>query len=445
MKASFKVQCWLKRLYRRGFRFQKYLQMLRHSQFRTPEQLQQYQNQALHKMVSHCYKNVPFYQDLFRSLRMLPGDIKTSADLRKLPFLDKKTVQENYDKLISKKHHNFLCNMGTTSGSTGMPGKFIRDYDAINFEHAIVWRHWQNSGDFGKRRISLRGEIIVPASQTHPPFWHYNSANQELQMSSYHLSRDNSVHYIDKILEFQPRVLYCGPSMGYVLAKFFKYHQVDYRFDAIFTSSESLETDVRSYIETVFQSPVIDWYGQAERVVAIGENRICRCYHIQEDYSIVEFLSTSEQNRYELVGTQLHNYVMPLLRYRTFDYIDSRSELLSGVACQCGSHFRTVERILGRSYGYLLTPEGYHIAITAHIPVGVDNVIEAQFYQEKIGEVTLKVLTNGRFTEVDRERLVANTLKHTSPFMKVNVIEVDDIPRGPNGKFINIVNNMSLN
>ncbi len=446
MKGPFKVQCWLKRFYRRGPRFQKYLKILKRTQFYTPTELQIYQDQALQKMVYHCYRNIPYYQDLFRALKLSPNDIQTGADLQKLPLLDKKTVQENYDKLISKKHHNFLCSMGTTSGSTGMPGRFIRDYDGINFEHAVVWRHWQKAGDSGKRRISLRGEIIVPAAQTHPPFWNYNSANLELQMSSYHLSRDNSVHYIDKILEFQPKILYCGPSMGHVLAKFFKYHQVDYQFDAIFTSSESLETDVRSYIESVFQCPIYDWYGQAERVVAIGENSICRRYHIQEDYSIVEFLPVAEQNCYELVGTQLCNYVMPLLRYRTCDYIYSNSQNTPATACECGSYFRSVERILGRSYGYLLTPEGYHIAITAHIPVGVDNVIEAQFYQEKIGEVTLKVLTNGRFTDVDRERLVLNTLKHTSPFMKVSVQEVDDIPRGPNGKFINIINKMeSLN
>jgi phenylacetate-CoA ligase len=60
--------------------------------------------------------------------------------------------------------------------------------------------------------------------------------------------------------------------------------------------------------------------------------------------------------------------------------------------------------------------------------------------------VILKVLTNGRFTENDKERLVRNTLEHTSPKMKVIVKEVTDIPRGPNGKFINIINKMeSLN
>ena len=196
---------------------------------------------------------------------------------------------------------------------------------------------------------------------------------------------------------------------------------------------------MRHYIEDVFQCRIYDWYGQAERVAAIGQCASGR-YHIQEDYSIVELLAGPEAGSYELVGTQLHNYAMPLLRYRTQDSVYLESPERAEMPCACGCSFRSVDRILGRTYGYLLTPEGYHIAITAHIPIGVDNVIEAQFYQERPGEVILKVLGNGQFCTMDRERLIQNTLKHTSPRMNVIVEEVDEIPRGPNGKFINIIN-----
>ena len=135
---------------------------------------------------------------------------------------------------------------------------------------------------------------------------------------------------------------------------------------------------------------------------------------------------------------------MPLLRYRTQDYVYLKSAAGSHQACACGTAFQMVDSILGRAYGYLLTPEGYHIAITAHIPIGVENIIETQFYQERQGEVVLKVLSNGKFSEVDREQLIRNTLKHTSPQMKVIVEEVDEIPRGPNGKFINIINKVPV-
>lgn len=444
MTNLFGIQCWLRKFYRSGARYQQYARLLSASYEYSPDALATYQNTRLQEMVRHCYENVPYYRETFQKLGLTPQDIQTREDLKKLPLIDKKIVQADIQRFVSKKHFNVLCNVGKTSGSTGMPGKFIRDFDSINFENACVWRYWQNAGDSGKRRISLRGDIIVPSAQEEPPFWRYNPANLELQMSSYHLSRRNSIHYIQKIMEFQPKVLFAGPSMAHVLAKFFRLHNVPYQFDAIFTSSESLEPEVRRYIEDVFQCPISDWYGQAERVAAIGQ---CKSgnYHIQEDYSIVELLPGQDEGSFELVGTQIHNYAMPLLRYRTQDFVYLKPETSTmQEQCTCGCSFRTIDRILGRAYGYLLTPEGYHIAITAHIPIGVDNVIEAQFYQERQGEVTLKVLSNGQFCAMDRERLIENTLKHTSPHMQVTVEEVDEIPRGPNGKFINIVNKVPI-
>jgi phenylacetate-CoA ligase len=436
-KLGFVSRCYLKRLYRRGRRFRLHMQQLERTQRLSPELLRQHQDQALQRMVRHCVDQVPYYQDLFRRLGLTADDIRTQQDLAKLPFLDSAGVRDHYDRLISRQHVNWLCQTGTTSGTTGLPGRFLRDYDAINFEHAALWRMWRAAGDDGKRRISLRGEIIVPSSQSRPPFWRYNPADRELQMSSYHLSPDNATHYIARILDFQPRILYCGPSMGHVLAKLFEMNGVAYRFDAVFTSSESLAPEVRRDIERIFSTRVYDWYGQSERVAAIGQ-----CpegnYHVQDDYSIVEF-EPAERGTVEIVGTQLRNWVMPLLRYRTGDFVVPCAHR---TPCACGSHFRQVDRIVGRYYGYLITPEGYHIAITAHIPVGVDNLIEAQFHQERQGEVTVKIVTNGRFTVQDGQKLIGNVRRHTSPLMRVKLEEVPSIPRGPNGKFINIVNRM---
>ncbi len=434
MAPFFELQGWVKKVYRQGPIFSEYLRRLERSAHYGPERLRRLQNTQLKKIIHHCYFNVPYYRDLFRTLKLTPQSFQTVDDLQKIPLMDKSTVIENYEKLVAWKRKNILCRVGSTSGSTGSPTAFFRDYESINFENASVWRHWRQAGDFGKKRVTLRGETIVPARQASPPFWKYNSANRELLMSGYHLSLDNAPSYIHALMAFKPKVLYCYPSTAYLLAKFFKHSAQQYCFDSIFTSSESLEPDIRAFIEDTFDSRIYDWYGQAERVAAIAQCPAGQ-YHIQEDYSIVELINTSCGD--ELVGTHLYNFVMPLLRYRTNDYVTSLSE-----NCSCGSAFRMVAKILGRNYGYILTPEGYRISITNHIPRGVDNLLETQFCQEKQGELIINVLTNGKFSEQDRKRLVQNTLAHTSPNMRVIVKEVDGIPRGPNGKFINIINKL---
>lgn len=438
MDRLFELQSWFKYLYRHGPRFKSYLQHLEQSAHYDAVALERYQNAQLKKMIHHCYHNVPYYQDLFKQLKLTPSDIQGRGDLYKIPLLDKKIVNENFDKLIAQNRQNFLCRNATTSGTTGTPGKFIRDFNSINFENAAVWRHWRTAGDSGKRRVTMRGYSVVPSEQTEPPYWRYNPANRELLMSSFHLSFESSKAYIDEILKFKPEVLYCLPSNAYVLAKFFREHQIDYQFDFIFTSSESLEPDVREFVESIFHGRIFDWYGQAERVAAI-----CQCadglYHIQEDYSIVELMPVANQSEhFEPVGTHLHNYVMPLLRYRTKDHV-----VMSPEPCTCGSSFRSVQKIVGRKGNCILTPEGRQITITAHIPCGVNNLLETQFYQDTPGEVTVKILTNGHFTDQDRAQLIKNAKNFTSPLMKITVLEVNHIPRGPNGKFISIVNTMA--
>jgi phenylacetate-CoA ligase len=437
-QVRFVAECYLKRLYRHGLQHRRERRVLEQTARLAGGELTAWQDQALQRTVEHCVANVPYYRDLFRSLRLTPADIRTRADLRKLPLMDARTVRENFDALISRQHLNWLCQAGTSSGTTGAPGRFLRDFHAINFEHAALWRNWRAGGDDGKRRISLRGEIIVPSQQSSPPFWRYNPADRELQMSSYHLSPSTAVHYIEKILDFKPQILYAGPSMAHLLAKLFQARGVRYRFDAVFTSSETVAPEVRRFIEHSFETRVFDWYGQSERVAAIGQC-VEGSYHVQEDYSIVEF-EPAHGGMLEIVGTQLQNRVMPLLRYRTADYVVPWT---GPALCACGSHFRRVDHVVGRYYGYLVTPEGYHIAITAHIPTGVENMIEAQFHQERRGEVVVKVVSNGRFGPADAEKLVANVRRHTSPMMQVKVEEVPFIPRGPNGKFVNIVNRMT--
>jgi len=117
---------------------------------------------------------------------------------------------------------------------------------------------------------------------------------------------------------------------------------------------------------------------------------------------------------------------------------------LSEESCVCGRTFRRVDSIQGRLTSYLITPEGYKISILNHIPRGVNNIIETQFYQDTPGEVIIYITANGKFTELDRNLLIKNTLEHTSPHMKVMVQEVPFISRGPNGKFVSLVSKLDM-
>ena len=54
------------------------------------------QSARLIKMVENCYKHVPFYKQKFDEIGLLPGDIKSIADITTLPFTIKQDLRDNY-------------------------------------------------------------------------------------------------------------------------------------------------------------------------------------------------------------------------------------------------------------------------------------------------------------------------------------------------------------
>jgi len=426
---------YFKKLLRTGPLYHRLQKKLAQTQYYSTDALNEFQNAKLRELVNHCYQNVPYYTDIFNALKLKPDDIQTKEDLAKLPFLDRYIVKENYEKLIAKNSKKLFCKVAHTSGSTGTPGKFLRDLYSINYENAVVWRHWRSAGDTGLKRISFKPGLVIPITQSRPPFWEYDPTEKELSMSSYHLTEANTKFYIDKILEFQPEILTSNPSSANILAAIFVKNHLKYKFKAVFTSSETLSDDQKDFIEDTFDTKITDWYGQAERVAAIGQ---CEkgSYHIQEDYSIVELVPNN--GLLEMVGTSFINRAMPLLRYKTADFVS-----FNGSTCTCGRNFRVIHKIIGREMDYILTPEGAKISMGGRPPIGVNHLVETQLYQDTVGEVVVKVVTTADFNDDDEALLISNTRNFTSQSMRVIVKKVDRIERGPNGKFQQIVNRLS--
>ena len=421
------------KLIRQGMTFRKYLRELDVSEFKTPEEIRELQDIKLRRLIRHCYENVPFYRELFDSLKLTPDDIRTGEDLKKLPFIDKKTIRNNFDKFIARNMNKALAVKAETSGSTGEPALFLRDYRSVNFENAVLWRFRRAAGGNNTRKLVLRGDIVAPVDRKTPPFWKHDPVRRELVMSSYHLNDENLGSYIEEIKRFRPEVIYGYPSSIYLLARLMAKRGASIRLKAIFTSSESISANQRELIEEVFGGTVYDWYGQVERVASIGQ---CEkgTYHIIEDYSITELVETDAG--LEVVGTNLNNYIMPLIRFRTADIVT-----LSEKRCSCGRHFREVEKIKGRGLNYIYSPEGNRLSLfLASDSIDYDNnVSEVQFVQLKKGELIVNIVKNDRFTEKDGQKIIRSIKEHTSPDMAVILNEVDKIPRGSNGKVVNSI------
>ena len=59
------------------------------------EQIEALQLERLQKTVRHCM-NSPFYKKRFEEIGLKPEDIKSLADLRKIPFTTKQDLRDTY-------------------------------------------------------------------------------------------------------------------------------------------------------------------------------------------------------------------------------------------------------------------------------------------------------------------------------------------------------------
>ena len=71
----------------KGYKTVKYEKELMESQWFTPAQIEEIQQEKLRVLIEHAYKNVPFYTRLFDELKLKPSDIKDIEDMNKLPLL----------------------------------------------------------------------------------------------------------------------------------------------------------------------------------------------------------------------------------------------------------------------------------------------------------------------------------------------------------------------
>ena len=85
------------------------------------QKLQSLQLERLQAIVERAYTSNQFYRALYDEAGVKPGNIKYLEDIRKLPFLEKKTVRTAYPygTALKTPGEGGLLQLHATSGTTG--------------------------------------------------------------------------------------------------------------------------------------------------------------------------------------------------------------------------------------------------------------------------------------------------------------------------------------
>jgi phenylacetate-CoA ligase len=429
-----RVLCPIPKRYGAVFRNQ--YDFLLQSQWWNPEELTDYQNRELTKLIHHCYHNVPYYRNLFHAYGYKPNDFREKSDLKKLPFLTRDAIRENVDNLRAANIPLSSLEYHTTGGTSGTPLGLYIEKNTHLLRLAFEWRHYNWGGyTFGQKCVLLRGSRVSNFKKGER--WDYDPYMNYLILSTFDMTDDNMSFYADKIKHFEPRAIRGYPSALNMLATFIIDRNLQVNptssIKAIFTSSETIYPFQRDIIRRAFGAEIFDLYGNTEQAGRFGECEFHNGHHEFSEYAITEVESGDDGGVGEIVATPFTNYGMPLLRYRTGDCAQ-----LSTIPCPCGRGLRLIDKLEGRMQDIAVLRDGTRVPLTSFFfavhEAEMGQLRKIQFVQNEPGKLQALVVKGPSYKENTCESLLNKMNMNVRIHMDINIQYVDSIELTEMGK-----------
>jgi phenylacetate-CoA ligase len=319
---------------------------------KTAQELQDWQLKGLKWTVTHAYKGSQHYRAKFDEAGVKPADIKTLADIQKLPFVSSKDLQEGYPFPLRSVPFKDVVRIHASSGTTGK--RKILCYTAKDIDDwaEMFARCYAYADCTPEDRIQIAvGYGVWTAG------WGFQNGCERFGAMSIPAGPGNLDMQCQFLEDFQTTVMCCTASMGLLMAE-----EIDRRglrgkiaLKKMIFGSERASDAMRvriSELSGVAADQLYDIPGLTE-LYGPGTGLDCRHHqgiHYWADYYILEILDPQTLKPVtpgeigEMVVTTLRKEGAPLVRYRTRDL----TRIIT-TPCPCGSIMPRHDRILGRS------------------------------------------------------------------------------------------------
>lgn len=319
------------------------------------EALEELQSQRLRETVQRVYERVPFYRQAFKEKGIEPGDIKSLADLSKLPFTVKNDLRDNYPYGLFAVPMGEIVRIHASSGTTGKPS-------VVGYTRRDI----ANWAELVARALVMAGgtkDDVVHVAYGYGLFTgglglHYGA--ELLGASVVPVSGGNTARQLMLLQDLGATIITCTPSYALYLAEEGEAAGIDFKNHPLrigIFGAEPWTENMRAQLEEKLAISAFDIYGLSE-VMGPGVSMECpaKCgSHIFEDHFIAEIIDpdTGETLPYgqegELVLTTIQKEGIPVIRYRTRDISTLHPE-----KCACGRTHMRMKRVTGRSDDMLI-------------------------------------------------------------------------------------------
>lgn len=313
------------------------------------------QLKRLKEIVEYAYNRVPFYRKKYDKAGVKPSDIKTLEDIRKLPFVTKADLRENYPYGLLAVPLSDLARIHASSGTSGKPTVVAYTKEDMEDWTECVARLVVAAGG--------RSDDIVQICFGYGLFTGALGLHQgweRIGAAVIPASTGNTERQIMLLKDLKATAIVATPSYALHLAESMEklgYKPEDFKLRiGMFGSEASSEEMHRELAEKLHLFPT-DNYGLSE-LIGPGVSGECeeKCgMHVNEDYFYPEIvdpatLEPTDGSEYgELVLTSLTKKSMPMIRYRTKDITK-----LDYTPCACGRTTVRMAKLKGRTDDMLI-------------------------------------------------------------------------------------------
>jgi len=233
-------------------------------------------------------------------------------------------------------------------------------------------------------------------------------------VSSFDLSPENIERIVHTYNRQQPWVVIGYANAIFEFARYAKKAGLSlHRPSGVVSSAEKLFDYQRSLIEEVFGAPVYDRYGCREVMLIGAECDRHNGLHVTAEHLYVEVVRDGTPcgpgEMGEILLTDLHNYGMPLIRYKVGD-VGSWKE----GTCPCGRGLPLLNVVEGRTLDLIRTPSGRVIAgeFFPHLFKDFASIRRFQVVQEEIDALQIRLSLDAPVPS-EQQQLLMETLAET--------------------------------
>jgi len=412
-------------------------------QWRPYKELKEEQEKQLSHMITFCYENVPYYHDLFKSLKLQPKDLNSIEDLEKLPILTKDIIKQHWEEFKPVNLSEIKYYNPATGGTTGTPFTYRLSQHDRFLSGALLYRGWGYGGyKLGDRMVFIAGSSLGFDTKSRLATFIQEKIRNLKKISSFDMGEDEMREYVRTINAFKPKFIRGYASSIHFFAKWIEENDLGIHSPiAVFTTSDNLFPYMRTKISEVFGCEVYDGYGLNDGGISAYECSEHAGLHIDTERSVMEVVDKENHQmdcgRGQILATSLQNYAMPFIRYTSGD----DGNIIDDV-CGCGRGYRLLKEIVGRTTDVLFTPEGKNIHGWFFLYIFWDygkGIKEYQVIQKTLKKIVVKIVPEDGFDEKQLD-LIREIVKKRSPGWDIEFKYIDKIERTGAGKYKFIIN-----